>query len=145
MEYIKEVMYSDEMWERCSNDYSVKSGAVEKMGCIWLKCYRDGKAVGLATIRVYDEISVSIHIHIPKENRGRHTIEIGRDILKWVKEHAKGKLKKLTTSIPVIYKDVIRFAHYLGFKDEGINRKSIMKNGKLIDKLNLGLMIEDII
>lgn len=144
IEYIKSVMFSDEMWERCANDYSVKHQMLEKMTCVWLKCYKDGKAMGLATVRAIDEVCVSVHIHILKENRGKHTIEIGRNILSWIKENANSRIQKLTTSIPVIYKDVIRFAHHLGFKDEGINRKSIMKNGKLIDRLNLGLMREDI-
>jgi len=145
LDYIKSVLFDDEMWDRSSDDHIVKTDSlIANLGCIWLKCYHYEKPMGIASIALENSSVVNVHIHIPKENRGRHTKGIGLSILRWVKDNANPNIHKINTKIPVIYKDVIRFAHSLGFKDEGIDRLSIMKNGKLIDRLNLGITFEEV-
>jgi len=101
--------------------------------------------MGLASVRSESSSVVNVHIYIPKSNRGTHTKSIGLEILHWIKRNAMPHIHKVNTKIPVIYKDVIRFAHSLGFKDEGIDRLSMMKNGVLIDRLNLGMSLGDIV
>lgn len=138
-------MFDDEMWERSRDDYSVKDEKILiRPGCIWLKCSRN-KPMGLAQVSLQTSTVVGVHIHILKEHRGKHTKEVGQNVLRWIKDNAGQRIKKVNTKVPMIYKDVIRFAHSLGFKDEGIDRGSIMKNGQLTDRLNLGILIEDIL
>ena len=136
---------SARMWERSADDNMVKTDDfIANLGCIWLRCYHYEKPMGLAAVSLSGNAVVDVHIHIPKENRGKHTKAIGLNILRWIKGNANPNIHKVNTKIPTIYKDVIRFAHSLGFKDEGIDRLSIMKNGTLIDQLSLGITFKEI-
>jgi len=145
-DYIKTVMLDDdEMWERCSNDFDKRDmNMIKNIICIWLAYYKEGKKLGLASLKFAGGIVAEIHIYIPKINRGKGTKEAGIEILEWIKENAIGQIQKINTKIPVIYKDVIRYAHSLGFKDEGIDRLSVMKSGRLIDRQNLGITFKEI-
>lgn len=144
IDYIRSILLDPEMWERCADDYADAS-LVDKASCTWLICYYYGVPMGLASARGESTSVVTGHIYIPKSNRGEHTKMIGMEALRWIKRNARPHVHKVSTKIPVIYRDVIRFAHLLGFKNEGIDRSSVMKNGVLIDRLNLGLPLEDIV
>lgn len=146
LEYVKEVLFDDEMWGRCSDDYTIKDNKIiDGMGCLWLACYDEGRPVGVFSIKYNGSAAVNVHVHIPKKHRGKHSKSIGLMFLKWVKDNASENVQKLNTQVPVIYKDVIRFAKSLGFKKEGINTCSIMKDGQLIDSMYLGLKISEIV
>lgn len=147
LDYVKSVIIDDdEMWERSSDDFISRDGAfIYESSCIWLNCSCDGKNVGVGVVNPAGASVVNVHIHIPKEHRGKNTKAIGKEILQWIKRNASKRYHKINTKIPVIHKDVIRYAHSLGFKDEGIDRLSIMKNGELLDRLNLGITFGEII
>jgi len=144
MDYIKSVLLDPEMWERITDDYADES-IIDKASCIWLVCYYYDVPMGIASVGSESSSVVNVHIYIPKSNRGRHTKSIGLEVLQWIKASALSHIHKVHTKIPVMHKDVIRFAHSLGFKDEGIDRASMMKNGVLIDRLNLGMALGDIV
>ena len=134
----------DEMYERSSDDFTPKDIHKSLHSALWLQCEKDGEKMGLSAVKVASNSVLNIHIHIQKKFRGAGTIETGKIILRWVVENAGPNFSKINTKIPVIYKDVIRFAHILGFKDEGVDRLSIMKGGKLIDRLNLGITFDEV-
>lgn len=144
IDYIRSVLLDGEMWERCTDDYADET-VIDKESLVWLICYYYDASMGLASVRSESTCVVNVHIYIPKSNRGRHTKSIGLEILRWIKSNARPYVHKVSTKIPVIHKDVIRFAHSLGFKDEGIDTLSMMKNGVLVDRLNLGLPLGDIV
>lgn len=145
VDYIRSVIIDDdEMYSRTSDDFTPDNIANYFGSALWLECKRDDKRVGLSAIKVASNSVLNIHIHIPKKHRGKGVIDIGREVLRWVASNAGPSFFKINTKVPVIYKDVIRFAHSLGFKDEGIDRLSIMKSGKLIDRLNLGITFKEI-
>lgn len=144
--YIKDTLIDDdEMWERCSHD-NLKRGAglIVDMACTWLVYKECGENKALCSIIDGGSAVLEIHIYIIKENRGRNTKKYGMGFLGWVKNNASKNKQKINTKVPVINHDVIRFARSLGFKDEGIDRKSIMKNGSLIDRQRLGITMQEI-
>lgn len=145
-DYVKSVMIDDdEMFDRSKDDYMSKLDAAKGLSkLIWLECEKDGKRVGLSAVNVASNSVLNIHIHIPKVHRGIGTLKIGRAFLGWVVNNSSKQYVKINTKVPTIYKDVIRFAHKLGFKDEGIDRLSIMKNGELVDRLNLGITFDEV-
>lgn len=145
LEIVKEILFDDEMWDRCTDDYAVKDESIlGRMGCLWMACYDNDQLLGIASVGHGSNSSVDVHIHIPKKNRGRQTRKMGLCFLKWIKDHAIQQVHKMNTKIPVIYPDVVRYAHSLGFVDEGVDTKSIMKNGELIDRICLGMSISEI-
>lgn len=146
VDYIRSVIIEDpEMYGRSVDDHTNPDSISMALGNIrWLECNRDGERVGLSAVKVASNSVLNLHIHIPKQHRGIGTLEIGRAILLWVVNSASPKYQKINTKVPVIYKDVIRFAHKLGFVNEGIDRLSIMKNGKLTDRQNLGITFNEV-
>ena len=146
LDYIKSVMIDDkEMYSRSSDDFTPKNIHEGFHSALWLQCKKDNQKIGLSAIKVASSSVLNIHIHIQKQFRGAGTIEVGKTILRWVVENAGPSFYKINTKVPVIYKDVIRFAHTLGFKDEGVDRLSIMKSGKLVDRLNLGITFNEVL
>lgn len=144
-DYVKEVIIDDpEMFDRCSDDY-MKDDLNVMDGRLWLECLKDHKRMGLGCVLFESNSVLSVHIHIPKHNRGRGTKEIGKAILNWIVKNSPNTIHKINTQIPVIYRDVIIFALSLGFKKEGVDRKSIMKDGKLLDRVCLGICFEEIV
>lgn len=146
VEYIRSVLLEDqEMYERSSDDYTDPVAIQKAFGSVlWLTCIKNDQRIGLAAIKIASSCVLNVHIHIQKQFRGNGTIELGKLILTWIVENAADQYVKINTKIPIIYKDVIQFAHKLGFKDEGIDRLSIMKKGRLIDRLNLGITFEEV-
>lgn len=146
-DYICKVMIEDkEMYERASNDFTDLDTIKESFGSVrWLECSRNGERIGLSAIRAESDVVLNIHIHIQKQFRGKGTVEMGRLILDWAVKNSPSSYAKINTKVPVIYQDVIRFAHKLGFKDEGIDRESIMKNGIMIDRQNLGITFDEVL
>ena len=49
------------------------------------------------------------------------------------------ELYKINASIPVYNKRSIKYTEDIGLKKEGINKNSIMKNGKLFNQIYFGL------
>jgi hypothetical protein len=51
---------------------------------------------------------------------------------------------KLVASIPFCYENVYNASKRVGFIDEGVNRKSYRKHGKVWDQWNIGLTRDEI-
>ena len=52
--------------------------------------------------------------------------------------------KKVIVFIPIINKNVKMFALRIGFKEEGLNRQSYIKNGDIIDQWLMGMTQKEI-
>jgi hypothetical protein len=146
MDYVKEVMIDDkEMFERSRDDFTPDNVSDFLDTSFWCEIRVGGARIGLFTLKQAHNSVLDIHIHITKSNRGQGTLDVGRFILGWVVDNSPSNFFKLSTKIPVIYKDVIWFARRLGFKDEGIDRLSVSKGGNIIDRQNLGITFEEIL
>jgi len=82
--------------------------------------------------------TLNIHCHVLKPYRS-YGIIAGNLIIEWFVNEAPKQYVKLNAEIPVIHPEVYHFTKKFGFIDEGINRLSIKKNGKIIDQWRLGL------
>ena len=98
----------------------------------------EGAVIGVWILYPANKSTLNIHCNILKEHR-EHGKEAGRLILEWFVNNAASNYKKLNAEIPVIYPEVYHYTRAYGFKDEGINRASIMKGGALVDQFRLGL------
>ena len=95
----------------------------------------DKELVGAYRIHQVNAITYQIHAFILPDQR-EHAKESGRLILEWCLEHLE--FNKLIAEIPKKYMNVLNFTRHQGFKDEGINRKSFLKDGKIWDTYRLG-------
>ena len=101
------------------------------------------KTIGVWNLYPINTVTLNIHCNILKEFRG-YGKEAGRLILEWFANKAPAQYKKLNAEIPVIYPEVYHFTKGFGFKDEGINRLSIKKNGALVDQHRLGITRDEV-
>lgn len=102
----------------------------------------EGKDIGFWMLHHINSTCLSIHANILKEHR-EHALKAGDLIVKWFYNAAPSKYQKLIAEIPVIYPEVYHYTKKYGFHDEGINRKSIRKDGQLVDQYRLGLTREE--
>lgn len=146
-EEIRSIVIDDqEMLERVSFD-GFKSENVEMLSRgVWLSWVNDkGVTESLCCFKAISPFVIDIHIHTPEKFRGKGTLSKGKDFLGWIISRNKGRFLKFETSIPAIHRDVILYAMKLGFKREGTSRKSVIKNGVLMDVANMGITFEEVL
>lgn len=96
----------------------------------------DGK---IASVWIFDKIgavTIDVHAHVLPAFRDC-SIEIGKKVLSEVVNLADWA-QKYTAQVPFCYPNVKKFAERMGFKVEGINEKSYLRNGELFDQWYLG-------
>ena len=106
------------------------------------QCYmlimQDDKTLGVWNLYPVNQSTLNIHCNILKEYR-EHGKSAGRLIVDWFAHECFEQYQKLNAEIPVIYPEVYHYTKKYGFHDEGINRKSIRKDGQLVGQYRLGL------
>ena len=95
----------------------------------------DKELVGAYRVHQVNSITYQIHAFLLPEQRDKSK-ESGKVILEWCIENLE--FNKLIAEIPKKYENVYRFTKGMGFKDEGINRESFLKDGKIWDTYRLG-------
>jgi RimJ/RimL family protein N-acetyltransferase len=136
----------NELWERVSEDGNKKENfkLSENPYFWWVGCFnKKGVLVGLFWLHHINNASVQIHAHVKKEFREEYSVKCGKEMIKYFVKNFKF-YNKLIAEIPVIYKDVIKFTLKFGFKFEGTNRKSVLKNGELLDQNRYGLLKSEV-
>jgi hypothetical protein len=139
--FINRVLNDPEMFPRISEDDQTSIKIVENDQFIWLEVEKEK---GLYLLHPISASTMQIHAHILKPYRAEVAKQSGKDVLKWFFENVHDRYNKLIAEIAVIYQDVYHFTKKQGFKDEGINRASLLKKGNFIDQYRLGITREEI-
>lgn len=105
----------------------------------WVGIFSDGRLAGC--YRIHQVTSVCYQIHAFMIDRADKSS--GMVVLKWAVENIED-MQKLIADIPACYPNVYHFTKKQGFSDEGINRQSFTKNGKIHDMHRLGVTREEI-
>lgn len=141
---VKRIMTLPEIWETIAED----GQDPDKYDCdvdgeCWLLMVDGDDVVGLYNIHGINSIQCQIHAHVLPEHRKKHSYETGVLALKWLHEN-EPSYQKLIAFVPVIYENVKKFTCQFGFQVEGLNRKSYLKNGKVVDQYLLGITRDEI-
>ncbi len=83
-----------------------------------------------------------IHAHMIPAFRNDYAKESGSVILDWCLKNLD--FVKINATIPQKYKNVYHFTKSFGFKDEGVDRNSYIKDGKLYGRYRLGITKEEV-
>lgn len=133
-----ELMSDPELFERIGNDNCKDPKLNISFGDrdIIYGCYHNDVLSGVVSYKPESSITVDVHCNFIQSKRD-HALELvkmtGRDLFK-----TYGTIAKVNACVPVCYPDVIGFCLKLGLIIEGIDRKSILKGGKLLDRMRLG-------
>ena len=144
VELIRSFMLKPEIWNDFTDDMGVKENYFPAInhGTFWLKVMDGDQLVGtilienvnLSTLNVHPCLLKSHRIHIMKVFDGLFKIFL--DFPDWV--------NKMVVTIPFCRKIVYNTAIKKGFIEEGVNRKSFLKDGVFHDQWYLGLTREEI-
>lgn len=126
-----------ELFDRISSDLLDYDDWVPNPQWIYIGVFVDG-LIGFFMLHAETDSMLSVHVNILKEHRshGRKAVDMLIDAFN---NDFDESIRKLTARIPVIYPEVIRFTERAGFEKEGLCKKSIMKNGELVDQVIMGL------
>lgn len=141
LEVIKSVLTDPEMWERIKEDDNVLEEFIvpEDDKLLWLGVHTDDGLAGLFFIHNVNLTTIQLHAHILEPFRKKYAKEAGKLVITYFANEMSDRIQKLIAEIPVCYPDVYHFSLNNGLKNEGLNRRSMLKNGEYIDQHRLGI------
>ncbi len=90
----------------------------------------------------YTDTILAIHVLISPDYWGHDdNVELGKRACALLLELSGAA--KLVASIPFADKEVLRYAQRVGFEREGVNKKSFLRGGELLDQYYVGLQKQD--
>jgi len=138
---IIDVVTHPSIWPNVSDD-SIESEDYSPTieGLIWLKVF-DDNLLGIYMIQRHNFINYEIHTCMLPNSWGEKAKQASRLVLDWI--FANTECIKLVTHVPEDNPLALRYAKKAGLIVEGNNRKSIMKKGRLLDQIQLGITKEE--
>lgn len=118
-----------------STGYQVTDGDLGR----WVGVYLDERLCGAFLLVPCNSITIEIHTCLLPELHGKPAIDAARQVLALI----FNKFRKVVTHVPVNNRRAALFAARLGFRTEGMNRKSFLKHGELLDQQLMGLTHEE--
>lgn len=122
-----------EIWERITSDGGNSENSELPEHGVYFAYVADGDVIGYIWFEHEQPECIKIHPAILKPYRKNFSEKCVKLFLNCVKTQFL-EIEKVNAEIPVCYPSVCNFAEKMGFKLEGINRKSIRKGGKMIDQ-----------
>ena len=109
---------------------------VDVHGAAWVVIKHGFNVIAYYHLKPQNMITLEIHAQVDPDYRKEYSEETGRAILRWILDNTH--YEKVICQIPFIYPNVKSFACKNGFTEEGVNRKSYIKNGAIHDQWMLG-------
>lgn len=106
----------------------------------YLAAYEDDEIVGLFVLHPMNNNVLQGHTSVLPKYRGKKALEAIKSGIDWVFKNTE--YDKIIGITPIYNKKAVAYSKKAGFEIEGINKKSIMKNGKLHDQIYFGLRRE---
>ena len=105
-------------------------------GRIYLVGY-DPNPFGVISANQKTDIQFIVHFQVIPEFRKTHAVPFAEKGIQWLWDNTDAR--KLVAEVPDFHQNVIKFATNVGFKVEGVNYKSCLKDGLLYNQIYLGL------
>ena len=141
---IKQIMTRPDIWKTVSEDGQKAEAFEPDMGQNCFLLISDNEVIGLYQLKCMNGVTIELHPMVFPECRSEYGKASCQAVLQWIVDNVDW-CQKVNATIPVIYKHVKRFAKSMGFVEEGINRKSYIKDGVLVDQYLLGITREEIL
>lgn len=133
---INEVILNPSVQDDISDDFSEGMELSEIPKNIqFMGVYLNNTLHGFYMFVPQNSVTVEVHTCLLPSLRGKNAIQAGRLAIAYIFSN----YKKIISYIPDGNKKAELYALLLGFKIEGINRESYLKNGKLIDMKLVGI------
>jgi len=103
---------------------------------LWLQVLDNGERKGVFAVHEFRSVCVEIHTVLLPIARG-NAVFYGRAVLKWLFTNTKAQ--RVITQVPSNNRLALRMARQCGMTEFGMNPKSYLKNGELLDVILLGI------
>ena len=147
MDYVEEVLCDGEMWKRIAeDDQDIEDFTTEAINDNWrfLELLTPDGSIGMFILHPVNVTTCKIHAHVLKKFREKYAVEAGWAMMWWMNNHLPVRVRKIIAEIPTVHQDVYHYTKKFGFIDEGVNRKSILIDGEVVDQYYLGITREEI-
>lgn len=108
-------------------------------GAEWMLAKSKNGVVGCFLVQRMSVFEIRVHIAMLTAFRGVGSYYACLAFLDWFSEECDERVNKLTVEIPKTDDSCIRLVMSMGLKKEGVNKESVMENGKYIDQVILGI------
>ena len=139
---VKELLSDDELFDRVSDDSMTYDKFNPSVSGAYLGMFHNGDLIGFWWLIPDNAITIDVHCNILKEHRHLSAIMVD-EFYKYITSEFK-TANKLICKIPTTYIDVYEFTKKHGFTDEGLDRQSVKKSGKILDRHILGMTMQEI-
>lgn len=110
----------------------------------WIVLYTEtGEIAGAYNLTPILRRTLEIHAFVLPEYRDKYAKLSGWTVLEWCINNAE--FDKITTVIPKTSKHIYHFVKMFGFKEEGFERESFLKHGKLHGMYRMGITKPEIL
>jgi len=139
---VKKLLSDKELFGRISDD-SITYDDFYPPNNTYLGIYHDDNLAGFWWLIPDNNITVDVHCNVLKDYR-KHSKKFAKEFADYMITNHEGQIFKLICKIPEGFDDVYHFTKNSGFVDEGIDRLSIMKNGKILNRRILGITMQEL-
>jgi RimJ/RimL family protein N-acetyltransferase len=143
-ELFREILLQDKLWDAISEDGSIGKDEYfpDLEAIVAVALIADDTVRGFVISRQVTDSVAEAHVAISPDYWGeKQNVALGKMGCAYLFQ-ANPRLMKLVASIPETDAEVLRFAQRVGFQREGINRKSFLRKGELLDQYYVGLCRE---
>jgi len=137
---IRQVMTHARVWPHITDDGSPNVDSfhpVESESFWYVLARRDGELLGLFLFVPENMITWSVHTCLLPVAWGPVARECGRGVAEWIWRETL--CHRIVTTVPVTNTLALEFAKSCGMRAFGRNPQSILKGGKLVDQILLGI------
>jgi len=130
---IKSVLCDEWIYNRISEDGSPPVEEYEhNTGALYLI---DDALSGLMIFEPMNAVTAEMHVQMLDKSKG---VEFGLACIEWLWTNSKAI--KIVAQVPELYPDVCKWALKIGLEQEGTNRSSYLKGGKVYSQIYYGLI-----
>lgn len=140
----EKVIQDEELAKRICDDYTDHGSPNLPADSFYFGFFLGDQCVGFVQLSPDTAVTYSIHINIISNHRDI-ALDCAKMFYRFALDTFSPNFQKLIAKVPVTFPDVYRFAKKCGFKDEGLDRKSILRGGVLTDRYILGITREEMI
>lgn len=136
---INSILTHPSIADQLCDDHTVGAKVQDAESLEWIGVHKDGACHGVFLLIPQNTVTVDIHTALLPSVRGKQSKQAGKLLLDLI----FSRYFKAVTSVPSNNRVAAWFAGSLGFKHEGVNRQSFLKNGVLLDQVLMGMTREE--
>ena len=139
MEIVREILAHKSIWPHIHEDGTTEPTPTDHDALYWMLVLQDDNPAGVFLVHGRNAQCVEMHTCLLPciwGSDANKAVRLLGDFIFYELGH-----KKVVTNVPAYNRRALRFAQANGMQIEGVNRASFLRNGQMIDQIELGITI----